>query len=174
MDTTLVAAQRTMATCGESMTILHFYQVQQPTPAAVDAVVPPLASKAAAAGQPLLLVAPTLTRARRLDELLWTFTAESFLPHAQAGCAHPHWQAVLLTHAEEQSFLMPEGRLPLVLAGAESALEPIKKAGAEKIFYLFSAAPHDVERARALYKQHQAAGDTLKYFQQAETGWEAK
>ncbi len=165
------------------MTTLAFYQVQDTMPAGVDTVLPPLLSKAID-NSPVLVIAPTATRAQRLDEGLWgglgNLGPSSFLPHGTPAKGRPDRQPVLLINLEEDAdctaFMAHHKgpRLPIVLAGAESALAPLLTCTPEKICYLFSAMPADVERARLLYQQHKAAGQTLQYYKQENGRWVGK
>lgn len=44
-----------------------------------------LATKALAAAQPLLILARDQNQAEQIDDLLWSFDAEAFIPHQLAG-----------------------------------------------------------------------------------------
>jgi len=163
------------------MTQIQFYQVAEATPASADSVLPALLQKAYASGQPVLVVAPTAERALRLDEGLWgglgNLGAESFLPHAKAGTPTDATQPILIAHLEDTpapaSLLVAEQspRLPIILAGAEASLPALLAANPEKIFYIFTPAPHDTTRARTLYKTHKEAGHSVRYFAQTEGRW---
>lgn len=154
------------------MAQINFYHTNGDTPAAVDAILPPLLEKIIAGGQQALIICPTESRSHRLDETLWTFSDTSFLPHATLETKHPEEQPVLLTFAEHPQPEHALPRLPVVLAGAESVLAgPLE---APKILYLFTAAQTDVDRARPLYKTLKQAGHTLTYWQQTGSGWQKK
>jgi len=157
------------------MATINFYHAQGETPAAVDALLPPLLEKAIQAGAHILLVTPTAARRQRVDEALWTYADAAFLPHATVDDARPEAQPVLLATAEDDMGAHLNGRLPVLLAGAESALEGALQTSPEKLFYLFSAAPADVERARALWKTlKKQEGHTLTYWQKTDSGWSKK
>ncbi|MCA3244484.1 MAG: DNA polymerase III subunit chi [Alphaproteobacteria bacterium] len=165
------------------MTPVAFYQVQEATPAAVDAVLPGLLQKAYETTT-VLVVAPTAARAQRLDEGLWgglgNLGPSSFLPHGTPLKGDPTRQPILLVNLEDDPD--PRGhqahpgglRLPVVLAGAESALPPLLATVPEKLCYLFSTTPTEVERARSLYKDYKTAGYPLQYFQQEAGRWVKK
>lgn len=153
------------------MAQINFYHTTGDTPAALDAILPPLLEKALASGAQPLIICPTESRSHRLDETLWTFTDTSFLPHATHDSKHAEAQPILLTHAEVELPAHAVHRLPVVLAGAETALNTIT---ADKILYLFTAAESDVSRARPLFKSLKAAGHTVTYWQQTSTGWSKK
>ncbi|OYW23363.1 MULTISPECIES: DNA polymerase III subunit chi [unclassified Sphingomonas] len=62
----------------------------------LDRVLPKIAEKVIESGGRLLIVAEEPMRRAALDKLLWSYTAESFLPHAQAGGANDAAQPVLI------------------------------------------------------------------------------
>ena len=165
------------------MTPLAFYHVQETTPAALDAVLPALLQKVHET-TPVLVVAPTAARAQRLDEGLWgglgTLGPSSFLPHGTPLKGEAARQPILLVNLEDDTDPTPHlahsqgTRLPVVLAGAEAALPALLARNPNKLCYLFTAAPNEVERARTLYKTHKAAGHPLQYFQQEGGRWVSK
>lgn len=165
------------------MTPLVFYQVQESTPAAIDAVLPALLHKVLEQ-QPILVVAPTAARAQRLDEGLWgtlgSLGPSSFLPHGLPLHGNALTQPILIVNTEEESSPHAHAqhsagpRLSVVLAGAESAIEGLLAVSPSKLCYLFSTAPNEVERARSLYKTYKAAGHPLQYFAQEQGKWVAK
>lgn len=151
-----------------------FYHTAGDNPAAVDAVLPALLEKAVGAGNRILLVAPTAARQQRLDEALWSYRDTSFLPHGKPEDGPPEEQPILIVNAEEPVEAYAAGRVPVVVAGAETVLEALLAAAPGRVLYMFSAASADVERGRGLFKQLKAAGHELSYFQQTEKGWEKK
>lgn len=62
----------------------------------LDRVLPKIAEKVIDSGGRLLIVADEPARRAALDKLLWTYAAESFLPHAQAGGANDAAQPILI------------------------------------------------------------------------------
>ncbi len=153
------------------MVAVSFYQVKGETPGAVDAVLPALLGKAMRAGQ-VLLVAPTEGRMQRLEESLWEPGA-GFLPHGVVGGAYDSLQPVLLVPASGE--MASAGRLPVVVAGGEAALEPLLAEGPGKLLYIFESAGISVERARGLWKTLKGRGGVdLKYWAQEGAGWVAK
>lgn len=156
------------------MASITFYHTAGDTPAALDATLPPLLEKIISSNTQALVICPTESRANRLDETLWTFADVSFLPHATTAHATPQTQPVLLTHAEDSPIAHANQRLPVVLAGAEAALEPLLATSPQKILYLFSATQADVARARPLFKSLKQQGHSVQYFQQTATGWQKK
>ncbi|MHA6723067.1 DNA polymerase III subunit chi [Sphingomonas sp. RS2018] len=62
----------------------------------LDRVLPRIAEKVVAGGGRLVVVAADEDQRAGLDRLLWTYAADSFLPHAQAGGAGDADQPVLI------------------------------------------------------------------------------
>ena len=151
-----------------------FYHTAGDNPAAVDAVLPALLEKAVGGGSRIMLVAPTAARQQRLDEALWSYRDTAFLPHGKPEDGPPEEQPILIVNAEEPVAGFAAGRIPVVLAGAESVLEVLLAAGQGRVLYMFSAASADVERGRGLFKQLKAAGHEISYYLQGEKGWEKK
>ena len=158
--------------------LIRFYHVAGETPAAADATLPLLLERARQASQPVLLVCPSEGRSARLDEALWTYADDSFLPHSQAqDAADPASAArapVLLATPEHPISDLSAGRLPIILAGAESAFTALMLAQPEKLFYLFHAAPPVLETARRNWKTHKSGGHTLEYWQESAGKWQRK
>lgn len=61
---------------------VDFYHLTQ---APLDRVLPRICERVLAGGGRLLVVSESDDQRARLDRLLWTYDAESFLPHGQAG-----------------------------------------------------------------------------------------
>ena len=160
------------------MTPIAFYHTAGETPASLDAVLPALLEKALKGGNRVLLIAPTPARQQRLDEALWSYAESAFLPHGKPDDAPPAAQPVLLVTAEDDftRYLTDKDtpRIPVLLAGAESALPSLTAAPIARILYLFTASTADVERGRSLFKQLKTAGHAMSYHQQTPSGWEKK
>ncbi len=72
---------------------VDFYHL---TRSPLDRVLPRIAARLHGDGERLLLVSEDADQRRDLDMLLWTYAADSFLPHAQAGAGDDSLQAVLI------------------------------------------------------------------------------
>lgn len=62
----------------------------------LDRALPQIAAKVVAGGGRLLIVAADEAQRAGVDRLLWTYAADSFLPHARAGGADDARQPVLI------------------------------------------------------------------------------
>ncbi|WP_425229644.1 DNA polymerase III subunit chi [Sphingomonas sp.] len=74
------------------MQVDFYHLTRQP----LDRVLPQIAEKVLAAGDRLLIVVEDEAERVRLDRHLWTYTAGSFMPHAQVGTGGDTAQPVLL------------------------------------------------------------------------------
>lgn len=83
------------------MTRVDFYVVSQQQPAAAAVAACRLAEKAYKRGLRVLLLAEDAACAQQLDELLWTFRAGSFVPHALHGESTPEAPAVIISAGED-------------------------------------------------------------------------
>lgn len=77
---------------------VDFYHLTR-TP--LERVLPAVAQKVLDEGGRLLIVAEDEAQRAKLDGLLWSYSAESFLPHAQAGASDDSRQPVLIAEAPE-------------------------------------------------------------------------
>jgi DNA polymerase-3 subunit chi len=72
---------------------VDFYHL---TRSPLERALPQIAEKVLASGGRLLIVADEALMRAKLDQLLWTYAAESFLPHAQAGGENDALQPILI------------------------------------------------------------------------------
>ena len=79
-----------------------------------------LARKAVHAGQPLLVLASSAAQAEELDDLMWSFDPDEFLPHQIAGAEEDEDEVEVLIAPPEQS---PPMR-PLVLNLRDEPVPP--------------------------------------------------
>lgn len=75
---------------------VDFYHL---TATPLERALPQIAAKVVETGQRLLIVSADAEQRRRIDQLLWTFRPDSFLPHAQAGAGDDSLQPVLIGEA---------------------------------------------------------------------------
>ena len=135
--------------------IVDFYHL---TAAPLEKVLPAIAEKVLASGERLLVVADEAQLAR-LDEQLWTYAKDSFLPH---GRGETEAQPVLLS-AEA---VPANGAANVALADGAWRDEAL---GFARTFYFFDSAHLDGARAawRALKARPEA---TARYWKQDERG----
>ena len=112
-----------------------------------------LARKAVHAGQPLLVLAASPEQAEALDDLMWSFDPDDYLPHQIAGADEDEDEVEVLIAPPGQS---PPLR-PLVLNLRE---EPVP-AGFERVLEVVPADESARGPLRERWKQYQARGVEL-------------
>ena len=136
--------------------IVDFYHL---TTSPLERVLPAICEKVLAGGERLLVVAEDGLLAR-LDEQLWTFSRDSFLPH---GRQRPDGQPVLLSSNVEPL----NGARNVALADGRWRDEAL---GFDRAFYFFDAAALDGARAawRALKEKPEVEA---RYWKQEDGRW---
>ena len=133
-------------------------------------VLPALAEKALGAGYRILVSVPDSDVAEAADEALWTYRADSFLPHAVAsGDEADAEQPVLIASGFPTA---NDARLAMSLSnGLPAADTPF-----ERVLLLFDG---DDQEATEMARRHWRAlegreGVTRTYWQQGERGWQKR
>jgi len=145
---------------------VFFYHLEQQT---LERVLPSLLEKTLARGWRAVVQVGSEERLEALDQALWTYADDSFLPHGTARIGHASEQPVYLTLTDET----PNGAgVRFLVDGAEAR----EFKGAERFVYVFDGHdPDAVATARAQWKAAKAAGCTVTYWQQSQTGrWEQR
>lgn len=148
------------------MTQIGFYHL---TRLPLEQALPKLLDKALAAGFRALVLAGSAERVEALNDRLWTYEPESWLPHGSARDGEAALQPIWLTHEDEN----PNQATILVMCdGAASD----KVAEFRRCLDLFDGNdPDAVQAARERWKRWKAEGHDLVYYQQTERGgWEEK
>ena len=143
-----------------------FYHLER---APLEAVLPQLLEKTLERGWRAVVQAGSPERLEALDETLWTYRPDSFLPHGTARDGHGDAQPIFLTTGDDT----PNGAgVRFLVDGAE----PASYAGFVRIVFLFNGADTEaVAQARAQWKAAKAAGCGVTYWQQNDAGrWEKK
>ena len=133
----------------------------------LEQVLPGLLEKTLERGWQAVLRVSSQERVDQLDQHLWTYRDESFLPHSAAGdgATQPIW----ITQDDD----LPNNPDILFLAdGAKASKEELE--GFQRCVTIFSG--HDegaVNEARAFWKEAKAGGFDVTYWKQSEQGkWE--
>jgi DNA polymerase-3 subunit chi len=108
-----------------------------------------LARKACDSGQPLLVFAASMQQAEALDELLWEFDPDAYVPHQIAGDEDDDLTPVLIVPPE---FTAP--MRPLVLNLRD---EPVP-IGFDRVLEVVPADPSAREPQRQRWRHYQAHG----------------
>jgi DNA polymerase-3 subunit chi len=127
----------------------------------LERVLPSICEKVLASGERLLLVADE-GRLTQLDELLWTYSKDSFLPHGHRSRANPEAQPILLSDATEPL----NAATNIALADGRWRDEAL---AFRRTFYFFDASHVDAARGtwRALKGRE---GLESRYWKQDERG----
>jgi DNA polymerase-3 subunit chi len=132
--------------------------------------VPRILEKAYAAGYRTLLVAGSEENAALLNQSLWSYTPNSFLPHGTRQDGQPEHQPIFISPGLEPA--PNQANLLFVTDGSE----PEKTEDYSRILDIFNG--HDEEAvaaARHRWKRYKEAGHPVSYFSQKPDGaWEQK
>ena len=134
-----------------------------------DQVVPALVQKVYAGGKRLLIKTELPEKAEYVNNLLWTFRTDSWLPHGSDKDTDVADQPILITTQDEN---LNQAQFVMLLDGA--ILEEISSF--ERCFNLFDGQDKaSLQNARQLWKAVVAAGFEAYYWQQGDNGrWEMK
>ena len=148
------------------MTETLFYHLERRS---LDDVLPGLVTRTLDRGQRVLIKAESADRASAIDNLLWTYDDQSFLPHAQVGDGDAKRQPVLITTEDANA---NDANVLFLVGGAE----PLPWTGAEanalaRIVLMFDGRdPDSLTRARDAWKDAKAAGHDATYWKEMPTG----
>jgi len=143
-----------------------FYHLER---SSLDAVLPGLMEKGLERGWRALVRTTSNERVRALDDVLWTYRDDSFLPHGSADDPDTELQPILLAHDAGA-----QGKRELLVL-IDSA-EPGEIDAFERVILLFDGQDEDaLKEARARWKTFQEQGVQVTYWQQSPQGkWEKK
>jgi DNA polymerase-3 subunit chi len=142
-----------------------FYHLEGST---IEGVLPGLLEKTLAKGWRALVKLPQ-DQLQEMDDHLWTFRDDSFLPHGRDDEPMGDWQPVLLSHNTEDA----KGFDAVFLLGGASVekMESVSRA----MVMINGRSETDVSRERSRWKALKDRGATLSYWQQNDRGgWEKK
>lgn len=134
----------------------------------LERALPRLLERACAQGHRIVIRAASGERVEHLSALLWTYDEASFLPHGSPRDGNPAVQPIWLS---DQAGNPNEASMLVLVDGVGAAdLDAFTRCAD-----LFDGNdPAAVEAARRRWRQSQAAGHTLTYWQQTASGWEKK
>lgn len=149
------------------MTDVHFYHLQRQS---LEAVLPTLLQKSRERGWKALVKIDSEQRLAALDDHLWAFSEESFLPHGTDREPDPAEQPILLTQGDDNR----NGAAILFLA--EGASVPAEIAAYERVVLMLDGRDEDaVSSARETWRRLRGDGHAVTYWQQDENGrWARK
>jgi len=146
-------------------TEIRFYHLQR---SRLETALPQLLQRVLGRGMRAVVLAGSPERAEALNQQLWTYDEATFLPHGAASDGDAAFQPIWLTENDEN----PNGAKVLMLVdGAVSD----KLADFELVCEMFDGNdPEALDAARKRWKEYQALGIPLTYWQQTANGWEQK
>ncbi|HEX2135426.1 MAG TPA: DNA polymerase III subunit chi [Microvirga sp.] len=146
--------------------VLFYHLQRQP----LEAVLPTLLEKSLERGWRAVVQVVSDERLTALDDHLWTFAEESFLPHGTDREPHAADHPVVLTTGSGN----PNGAsIRFLVEGAEI---PADAASYQRLVILFDGTdPHALALARDQWRAVKQAGHEATYWQQDDRGrWERK
>jgi DNA polymerase-3 subunit chi len=147
------------------MTEIRFYHL---TRRPLESALPEILSKAYAKGSRMVVRTPSAQEAEKLNEILWTFNPNAFLPHGNKSDGNADMQPVWLTENEDN----PNNADTLFITGTAS---DVGFEAYSLCCLMFDG--HDDEAlqlSRTRWKAYKDAGHDLTYWQQTDKGWEKK
>jgi DNA polymerase-3 subunit chi len=145
------------------VTEVWFYHLER---TALEEALPELLEKTLARGWKALVRGRDGRRLEQLDQHLWTWRDDSFLPHGLAEEPLAARQPILLTTGQEN----PNGAEALFLV---DGAEPGTLDGYARAMVLFDGRDEAaVAAARAQWSALKATGAAISYWRQKERGWE--
>lgn len=149
------------------MTEVHFYHLQR---APLDAALPKLLEKVLGAGARAMVRVPDAPLADHLDQVLWTYDRQSFLPHGTEQSRWPDRQPILLTTRSQN---VNQATMLVLINNAD---KPDDWQRYDRVLYMFDGRDQDITaRAREDWKAFRDKASKLCYWQQGEQGgWQQK
>lgn len=146
------------------MTEIRFYHLQNQS---LEQALPALLQKGLHAGYKIAVRTADSAQTRRLDDMLWTYHPNHFLPHGSGKDDNAALQPVWLGEDE----VRPNDAEMLVLcSGAEEIPDGVKLC-----CDIFDGRDESATKAaRERWKKWKDAGHDMTYWQQGERGWEKK
>ena len=148
------------------MSEVLFYHLER---RALDDVLPSLVEKTLERGWRALIRAESADRAAAIDNLLWTYNDQTFLPHAQVGDGDAARQPVLIT--VEESNANAANVLFLVGGAAPPVWDSASVQSLARIVLMFDGRDADaLAAARAAWKDAKAANHDVTYWKESASG----
>lgn len=148
------------------MTETLFYHLERRS---LDDVLPTLVTRTLERGQRVLIKAESADRASAIDNLLWTYDDQSFLPHAQVGDGDARRQPVLITTVDGNA---NNADVLFLVGGAEPpSWNTADTKALTRIVLMFDGRDQDsLSRARHSWKSAKDAGYDVTYWKETSTG----
>lgn len=147
---------------------IDFYHLQKQSR---EEVLPKLLDKAYATGKKILVRSSTSEKTEKLNEWLWTYQDESFLPHGTKKDGFADKQPVFLTWEDDNV-----NHAEFLFLSDVGSVSVEYMSSYERVFVIFDGnIAADLDAARQLWQQSKTAAYEVHYWQQNERGsWEQK
>lgn len=150
------------------MTEIRFYHMER---SQLENTLPMLLTKALERNHRILIKTPNPQQSKKLNDWLWTFDANSFLPHGMAADDFAQEQPILISDSENDN--TPNAADVLILT--EGQVADNLKDFALVCEMLDGRDPSQVEAARTRWKSYKNQEFEVTYWQQSAEGrWEKK
>lgn len=148
------------------MTETLFYHLER---RALEDVLPGLVEKSLGRGWRAVIKTDSSERSDALDNLLWTYDDQSFLPHAQSGDGEAMLQKVLITVEDGNP---NHAEILFCVGGATpSDWRADTLSSLARVVMLFDGRDAAMlDRARAAWKKARDAGHDVTYWKEAPSG----
>ncbi len=143
------------------MTDIRFYHMEQ---AILDQALPTIAMKAWQSGQRVMIKVPDKKESARLNDHLWTFRADIFLPHGADGDNHPLKQPIFITAGNDN---VNDAKILILTHGCTHDTVGDFDMVCEM---LDGRVESQIADARARWKTYKADNHGLTYWQQDDNG----
>ncbi len=148
------------------MTEIRFYHLRTRT---LEQALPEILTKVVSQGRRAVVKTPDMATAERLNDYLWTWRPDSFLPHGMKGDPFPADQPIWLTNTDEN----PSSADVLILTGGAENAQASSYALCCEMFD--GTDENAVAAARQRWKNYVEQGFAATYWQQNDKGgWEQK
>lgn len=148
------------------MADMLFYHLERDP---LERVLPSLVEKSLERGWRCVIQAGSAERAEAVNDVLWTYRDDSFLPHGTSRDGPPERQPVYLTDDDTN----PNGaKIRFLVDGARIS----SADGYERLVYMFDGADEAAtQTAREMWRWGKAEGLDVTYWQQNTSGrWEKR
>jgi DNA polymerase III subunit chi len=142
-----------------------FYHLQNTT---LEQTLPNLLDKTLARGWKAVVRVSSDERMKALDDHLWTWSDESFLPHGIDADAQRDLQPIVLSRSDTR-FNDAD-----VMFAVDGAALPVTEGWTRAVLMFDGNDPEALDNARAAWKAVKAAGSDATYWRQDEAGRWAK
>lgn len=143
------------------MTDIRFYHMEQAT---LDQALPAITMKAFQSGKRVMIRVPDKKEASRLNDLLWTFHPNVFLPHGAEGDKHAVNQPIWITSEDEN-----ENSAEILILTHGCTYDDISDF-VMCCEMLDGRVESQIKEARVRWKSYKEADHDLTYWQQDEKG----